>query len=255
LYFFAVNSFAQFTLPAFQASYVLPGFVTSDMVLRYEMGNSNSYAGTGNTVVDLMGNSNATIYGSPVYSSYPSGNVNLVGSSSQFLYTNTSIAPLFTGNTASTSIFMWVYPTGNGVILDERGYAYTGPTWFDSQIEMVAGTLKFSMWPYTMGTAQISSTIATPLNTWYYIGMTYNESSKVLTAYVNGQVAGTYNSFTRSTPYSYGYGLYFGIGYPNTTNQGDGTNGDFKFGALHIYRKALTPSEITLNYNITKINM
>jgi hypothetical protein len=224
------------------------------MIIRYELGNANSYNGTGSNVVDLMGNSNATIYGSPVYSSAPSGNLNLVGASSQYLFTNTSVSSLFTGNTASTSIFMWVYPTGNGVILDERGQSYPGSSWYDSQIEMVAGTLKFSMWSYTFGTSLISSSIATPLNKWYYIGIVYDENAKTLTAYVNGQVAGTYTSFTRSTPYSSGYGLYFGIGYPNTTNQGDGTNGDFKLGAFHVYKKALTQAEIALNYSITRNN-
>ena len=249
-----INLFSQFSLPTFHASYVNPSFVTSVMILRYELGNSNSYSGTGNTVFDLMGNTNATIYGNPVYSSSSSGNLNLVGSSSQFLYTNTSIASLFTGNSASTSLFMWVFPTGNGVILDERGTAHPGPNWFDSQIEMVSGTLKFSMWSYQFGTSLISSSIATPLNKWYYIGIVYDENGRTLTAYVNGQNAGTYTSFTRATPYSNGYGLFYGIGYPDATNQGDGTNGDFKLGAFHVYKKALTQAEISLNYNVTKVN-
>ncbi len=254
LLFDALNVFSQFALPVFQASYSKPNFVTSDMIIRYELGNSSSYPGTGNQVVDLMGNSNATIYNSPVYSSSPSGNLNLVGSSSQFLYTNTSISPLFTGNSASTSMFLWVYPTGNGVILDERGQSYPGSNWYDSQIEMVAGTLKFSLWSYITGSSLITSSIATPLNKWYYIGMTYDANSKVLKAYVNGQVAGSYSSFTRSIPYANGYGLFYGIAYPNSTNQGDGTNGDFKIGAFHLYKKALTQAEVSLNYNLTRVN-
>lgn len=250
---FVSNSFAQFQFPAYQGAYVKPSFVTSDLIVRYELGNTNSYSGSGTNIVDLAGNSNATIYNNPVYSSGSSGNLNLVGTSSQYIYTNTSLASLFTNSTTSTSIFLWVYPTGNGVILDERGMAYPGTSWFDSQIEMVAGTLKFSMWSYTFGTSLISSSIATPLNKWYYVGMVYDQTAKTLKAYVNGQVAGTYSNFTRNAPYNNGYGLYYGIGYADGTNQGDGTSGDFKFGALHIYKKPLTQAEVSLNYNETRL--
>lgn len=247
-----LTSNAQFSLTSFHASYAKPNFVTSELILRYELGNTNSYSGSGTTITDLMGNSNATIYNNPTYSSGLNGNLNLVGSSSQYVYINSNIGSFF--QNTSTSIFLWIYPTGNGVILDERGMAHPGRNWFDSQIEMVSGTLKFSMWSYAFGTSLISSSIATPLNKWYYIGMVYDQTAKTLTAYINGQVAGTYSNFIRSAPYNNGYGLYYGIGYADATNQGDGTSGDFKFGALHVYRKALTVAEISLNYNSTKDN-
>jgi hypothetical protein len=108
---------AQISLPSFQGV-PIPNFVTSNMLLRYEIGNTNSYnnAVSPSTVTDLIGNSNATLYNSPTFSNLPNGNLNFTSSSSQFIWTNTNLAPFF-NNSSSVSVFMWVYPTGDGVIL------------------------------------------------------------------------------------------------------------------------------------------
>ena len=71
---------------------------------------------------------------------------------------------------------MWIYPTGNGVILTELGVSSPSSGWHDSQIEMVSGTLKFGMWNGG-GISSITSSITTPLNNWYHIAMTYNGST------------------------------------------------------------------------------
>jgi len=43
------------------------GFTTGGLILRYVIGDTDSYSGTG-SVIDLVGNSNATLYNGPTYS-------------------------------------------------------------------------------------------------------------------------------------------------------------------------------------------
>ena len=71
--------------------------------------------------------------------------------------------------------------------------------------------------------------------------------------YVNGQLAGT-KTLTRAVPNTYGNGLYYGIGATDGTNMGDGTYAKMKFGAFHVYNKALSNQEVVSNYNYTKSN-
>lgn len=66
-------------------------------------------------MTDLAGNSNATLYSGPTYTS---GYLTFDGSSDA-LITNTSLASKVT--TDITSISMWAYPMDNGVLLSEVG--------------------------------------------------------------------------------------------------------------------------------------
>jgi len=135
--------------------------------------------------------------------------------SSQYIYTNTNLSSLFSGVSPNksevTSIFMWIYPQGDGVILSEVGIANSLSGWHTSIIEMVSGTLNFGLWSDT-GTTVVTSSISTPLNNWYYVGMTYNGST--LTAYVNGVSAGNV-TFNRLAPYNSGSGLFYLLAHQN----------------------------------------
>ena len=221
-------------------------FVTSGLILNYDISNSSSYSGSGTTVTDLQGNSNATLSGSPTYSSSNGGYLTFNSASSQSLLLNTSLNSVLSPANTSTviSFFVWVYLTGNGVIVDET--SNTG--WHDSQIEMVAGTLRFSVWSNGTGFA---STVATPLNSWYYVGLTYNGTT--LSAYVNGAAAGT-AAYTRSTPYNNGGGaaLKYGIALTDGTSLGNGGYGNFRWGAFQVYNTALSGANVLSNYNATK---
>ena len=220
--------------------------ITTGLILNYDISNSLSYPGSGTTVTDLQGNSNATLSGGPTYSSNNGGYLTFVGSSSQSLLLNTSLnSKLSPANTSTViSYFTWVYLTGNGVIVDET--SNTG--WHDAQIELVSGTIRFSVWSNGTGFA---STVATPLNAWYYVGLTYDGTT--LRAYVNGSAAGT-ATYSRLTPYNDGGGvpLKYGIALADFTNLGDGTYGDFRFGAFQVYNTALNSSNVLQNYNAQK---
>ena len=226
------------------------GFTTGGLILRYVIGNTDSYSGT-SSVIDLVGNSNGTLYNGPTYSI--NGYLNFDGGD-DYLVTNTSlISKLLPINTSTIiSIFCWIYPQDNGVILTELGQTAIESGWHDSQIEIVSGTLKVSVWNYNTGI--ITSSISTPLNNWYYIGLTYDGTT--LKAYVNGSLAGSVVK-PRRTPYNDGTisqkNLHYAIGSGDlVTNLGDGTYTKMKFGDFQVYNTALTQQQILNNYNYTK---
>ena len=222
-----------------------PGVIVSTgLILNYDIGNASSYPGTGSTVTDLQASSNATLFNTPTYTS---GYLTFNGTN-QYLTTSTSLnSKLSPANTSTvTSIFAWVYPIDNGVIVQELGQTTPNTGWHDSQIEMVAGTMKFSVWQNQPG---FSSTIPTPLSAWYYAGFTFDGS--VLRGYVNGALAVTSGAITRSTPYNDGGNLplHYAIAHADGTNLGDGTFSNMRLGALHVYNSALSGAEVTQNFN------
>ena len=215
------------------------------LILRYIIEDTESYSGT-SSVVDLQGNSNATLTNGPTYSI--NGYLNFDGTN-DYLITDTSLNSKLSPPTTSTviSFFCWIYLQDNGVIISEQGTTIPDSNWFDSQIELVSGTLRFSVWPYSFGTSKITSSISTPLNNWYYVGLTYDGTT--LRAYVNGSLAGS-STYARQTPSA--SGLYYTIGYGCATNQGDGTYAKLKLGDFHVYNIALSQQQILNNYNTTK---
>jgi hypothetical protein len=221
-------------------------------ILCYDFTNQNSYPTTGSVVTDLFDVSDGTLSNTPTYSAFTSGSIYFDGVN-EYLITNTALDSFFNGTSPTksevTSIFLWIYPMDNGVILSEQGTSPTPNTaWFDSQIEMVSGTLKFGMWDGS-AISSITSSIATPLNNWYYIGMVYNGTT--LTAYVNGSSAGTL-TFNRAAPYNNGTNLYYAIASNCPTSMGDGSYSKMYLSRFEVFNYALTQPQINYNYNMTK---
>jgi hypothetical protein len=224
---------------------IVTPIVSTGLILNYNINDASSYPGSGTTVTDLTGSSNATLYNSPTYTASGGGYLTFNGSN-QYLGTNTALGSKLNPANSSTviSIFVWMYPMDNGVIVSELGTTTPNSGWHDSQIEMVAGTLRFSVWQNNPGFA---STISTPLNNWYYAGFTYNGT--VLTGYVNGVSAVTSGTITRATP---GANLYYAIATLDATNLGDGTAANMRFGGMQVYNTALAAADVLQNYNAQK---
>jgi hypothetical protein len=227
---------------------------TANRILYWDFSDPTSYSGT-STVFDLENNSNGTIMNSPLSGSTGCGTYIDFNGSSQYIYSNSNLAPLFPGVSPNkseiTSIFMWIYPKGDGVIVSEVGIANSLSGWHTSIIEMVSGTLKFGLWNGTVNSI-VTSSIPTPLNNWYYIGMTYDGST--LIAYVDGVSAGSV-TFNRQAPYNFGSnGLFYLLAHSDTTNMGDGSFGDYQIGSFEIYTTALSVSQINSNYTTTSVN-
>ena len=223
---------------SYQAVNYVPNFITAGMRVRYEVTNTSSYSGTGTTITDLMGNANGTLYNSPVYTNSAGTYLNMSSTSSNYILTNNI------GSTYNQSVFMWVYPTGNGVLLAELGQAAINSGYHAANIEISGSTIRFAIWPYTNYTPLISSSIS--LNTWHYVGFTYDGTT--LNAYVNGASVGTY-PLTRIPPAN----LYYGIGATDGTNlsgASGGGYGNFRFGAFHYFNRSLSANEVNLNYKL-----
>jgi hypothetical protein len=225
--------------------------ISSGLIVYWDMGKVASYPGSERVISNLAEQSyaNGAIAGGTVEFSTNDGGYLVIddtNSTPDWINMNSSLnsrlSPVNTSTVIST--FLWIRPTGNGVILQET--SRTG--WHDSQIEMVNDTLKFSVWPYTN---IITSSISTPLNNWYYVGFVYDGTS--LTAYVNGSIAGT-ATYARETPYNDGGGLsfFYSVGLLDSTNLGDGGYGNFGFGAMHVYNTALSGTDVLYNFNATK---
>jgi hypothetical protein len=240
-----ISSFSGPTGKLFKIINSAISFTINGLILRYEMKGTQSYSGS-STVTDIIGSSNATLNSGPTYSS--NGYLNFDGTN-DYLMTDTSLnsklSPVNTSNIIS--VFTWVYPQDNGVIVTEQGdTSLNGIGWHTSIIEMVSGQLKFSLWPINI----ITSSIPVSFNNWYYVGLTYDGST--LRVYVNGQLAG-WSVYNRESPNPTN-GLYYAIAANDGTNLGDGTYAKIKFGAFHVYNTALSIQQILNNYNTTKSN-
>jgi hypothetical protein len=219
-------------------------------ILCYDVTNVNSYPGSGTLVTDIVKNSNATLINSPVYSAFTSGSLFFDGVN-EYLMTSTDLSSKFPGSSPNkselTSIFMWVYPMDNGVILTEQGNTSLNSGWHESEIEIVSGTMKFGMWNGT-GITSVSSSIATPFNNWYYVGLVYDGST--LTGYIDGEIAGTV-TFNRAAPYNNGSNLHYAIAATDPTSMGDGSYAKMYLSRFEVYNSALTQRQIKYNYNMT----
>lgn len=240
-------SWAQIALPVFTGQ---PA--KSSLVLDYDFSKTATYPGSGSLVNDLQNTSAASLINSPVF--YSGTNfLTFSSANSQYLATNTDLSPKFSGAAGSkhknTTLLLWVYPTAsNGVILSEQGVATVNGGWHDSQIEMVAGVMKFRFWSLS----SISSSISTPLNNWYLVALTYD--GRYTKAYINGQLAGTVDDANRQAPYNYGTGLYYCLACPDGTNLGSGAYGSFRLGRFRVYTTALTLKDLSALYASEKVN-
>ena len=168
-----------------------------------------------------------------------------------FIYTDTITSGAF-GDLTKASAFAWVYPTTtNHVVLEERGSNYNFQNWYDTQIEMVNQTYNFRVW----GCAPIAAPTTTSLNTWHYVGFTYDGTS--LIGYINGNEVAS-RTCTRSSPFNNGYNLFYGVGSNAGTDMNNPSPnvryyGGYRFGALHIYNRGLSAGEVSSNYS-TKIS-
>ena len=206
---------------------------------------------TGSTWTDDVGNSNASLNNSPTYSSDNGGYISLNGSN-QYILTLSSLSGQFTGTSPSkataTSIFIWCYPTEQGVIVTELGNSSLASGWHDSNIEMIStGVIRFSVWHGSLA-SRVSSAVKS-FNTWYHLGWTY--SGTTLTAYINGASIGT-ATLSRQAPYNNGNNLFYALGAADGTNMGDGTYCAMRVGSFQVYNRALTSDEVLINYNSNK---
>lgn len=210
------------------------------LVLFYDPTNTRSYPGSGTSIFDLSGNSfTGALVNSPTYAS---GYLTTDGANSYFR--TGDLKTKFSANDVTVSV--WVNSASdNGVVLAELGQSTPNTSWHDSQIEIVNGNLKVSVWN---GGGTYNLTIgAVTRNVWQQYTMVYRSSDTTLLGYINGS---TTNSAVgaRSAPYNNGVSYYYALGTADSTSLGDGSSLAASFGILQVYNRALTQSEILQNF-------
>jgi len=223
-----------------------PSIVSTGLVFNVDAANTSSYTGSGSVWNDIKGTNNINFYtnssynnsASPTFSSDGGGSLITTGIFGKSV-SNSGI----TGSVAR-SMEAWVKfnsVTGNAVIsiggsLLASGTLYELMAYNNNVIEHYWGS-------YTQG----STVLAT--NTWYNIAIVYDGTNHYY-VYLNGNQDGGPNMpgysgilNTVNSP------IYIGTSVGPTTTWGS-FNGSIAL--LSLYNRALTPSEISTNFNALK---
>ena len=225
---------------AVDESYLPP----TGLILKYEfsVGSTQSYSGTESSIVDLVGNSNATLVGG----TYSKNGYLRFDGVDDYIITDSNLSSYLNPDPSSTifSNFSWIYPMDNGVIVTELGQNYLGGSWHYSQIEIVSGIVNFGVWSGA-SISGFQSNIGITFSNWYNIGVTYD--GVTLSGYINGQLAGSLNVTRNNSAL-----LYYSLGSGDITNLGDGGYSKMRLGAFYVYNTALTNSQVLNLYNSQK---
>ncbi|MBP6054240.1 MAG: laminin G domain-containing protein [Cytophagaceae bacterium] len=234
---------AQFFAPVYSNS-----VAKNNLIVDYDFQNPTSYAGTGTSVASANGkNVPATLGGSPTFHADP-GYVHFKAASANYLSIGDlrTFYPQVSSSTRSGAftLSLWFNPTlANGVVVSDLQAPVGTSGYHTSDIEMVGGVLKFSVWDKPI--IITSGTIA--LNTWHHVVLVYTGTK--LNAYVDNTFVGS-ATYTRYGPAmaSLTTGQYFGIGAADGTNMGSGAYGSFLLGDVKFYASALSAADVTNLY-------
>jgi hypothetical protein len=216
------------------------GYITTDLQMFWDIGNSSSYPGSGTTITDLSGNGRSgTLSGSPTYSS---GGLTTGTTGSKYIYapSNFNLAGAWTvsivSNTSQTQTQYWATMWGNEA-WSSTGYLAYQP----SNSSLIFGRPSSSVtWSTTQAAIQGSNTV------WDF---TYDGTTIKL--YKNG-VATPVASGAMGVATSSSAGIFFGARH---INGGGPTPADFStttFYQMRVYSRALTTTEIADNYTTVK---
>jgi hypothetical protein len=244
LFFLYQYAQAQFFAPIYSNS-----VSKNNLIVDYDFQNPTSYSGSGANVASTTGkNIPATLNGSPSFFADP-GYVQFKAASANYLMIGDlkTFYPQVTSTTRSGifSMSIWFNPTGlNGNVVSDLWSSTISDGYHTSDIEMVAGYLKFTVWPRS---AVITTAATVSLNAWHHIVLVYTGSK--VNAYLDGELVGT-ATYTREGPAmgSLTTSQYFGIGAYETTNLGSGAYGSFLLGNVKFYATALSTADVNNLY-------
>ena len=214
-------------------------YVTSNLVLFYDPSNPSSYSGSGTQINDLSGNNlNGTMSNISFTSPYFTYN----GTNSQITVLDN---PLLEPGSGSWTMEVWVNQSvlGNDVVLGK--FDPGGGSQDVSYSIRTTNTTYYAQFGSGTGAYINSTNYVGTIGTWSQIVYVFrNGATKNLETFVNGSSIGTVShslSGILNTPSN----LYIG-----SYNNGEYAQWfDGKIGIVRLYSKALTSSEVLLNYN------
>ncbi|NBP57108.1 hypothetical protein EBU71_11365 [bacterium] len=199
--------------------------------------NYNTTTYTSNTLFDDVSSRNASMVGSPVYTT-GGGNYLTFDGIDDYGITG-DLSGSFPGGQEVQTIQILCYPSAVGTLLSELGSGSPNSGWHAANIQITGtNTLRLGFWNGS-GITQINTTIV--MNQWHLITMTYDGTT--LRGYVDGVPFGQI-SFNREVPHANGAGLYYCFGKSESTNMGTSSPGSFRLGNFRVYNRCLTDDEV-----------
>jgi hypothetical protein len=213
--------------------YITPeNIVTKDLAVYYNVSESSSYSGIGNTIFDLSGSGNTgALTNGPTFSAFNGGSLVLDGSNDYVLVNNAANILSKTAYTKIAFIYISNFSTVNNII--SGGFSGQHAFWMFGTDKLNAG--HNGAWNTVVGATSLS------LNTWYFAAVTYSDSTG-WKLYLNGREDGTSATTTTFTG-----NQEISIGSYSTGNNFTG-----RIGSAFVYNRALSATEIQQNYNATK---
>jgi hypothetical protein len=216
-----------------------PNLVTDGLVLYLDAANTRSYPGTGTVWTDLSrGGNNGTLTNGPTFNSGNGGSIVFDGvndyvkppASTTLQLTDFTLSSWIKINTQNANQFIIDTSTDSGSGL---GYSYR-----------VNSENKIRFWAYNANN-NLNSITTILSNVWYNVSVTYNNTSKLQSIYINGvfDISNTHtNPFVVSTVTNLQIG--------GSSILGGYLNGNIAQSS--IYNRTLSATEILQNYNTTK---
>jgi hypothetical protein len=220
------------------------GPITSNLILYYDPSNSSSYPGTGTTINDLSGNG---LNGSMSNITFTSPYFTYNGSSSQISVPDNALLEPGSGD---WTIEFWVRHSviaGASRILIAKTDGGLSADW-GYGLRTVNNTNTFMEVGNGGSTSVNSPVTGLSINTWYQVvGVWTNVASNSIALYINGSLIGS-NSHSFTSIKNTTSPLY--LGSFNGGQFSQWLNG--RMGVVRMYNKALTGSEVLLNFNADK---
>jgi hypothetical protein len=227
--------------------------VTDGLIFNLDAGNLLSYAGSGNSWVDVTKNNNiGLLVNGPTYSGAgASSYLNFDGTND---YISVSSSPsTFTYNRSSFTVGGWTNMTSlpvsyYGVILSKWNTGGGNDNEFilnttDGNKFIFGVDFDDNLTPDAQGNDYVISNTTISANTWYYVVATFDNG--LLKLYVNGifesSIGASYTTVKTNTNSSLNIGRF------GTTFYSIGRRG-----IVHLYNRALRSSEIYQNFNVMR---
>ena len=239
-----------------------PKIVTDGLVFAVDAANTKSYPGSGTTWKDLSGNGNdGTLTNGPTFDSGNGGSIVFDGGND---YTPFPYNTLYNFQyDSSFTIDSWVYINENsnyGYIITNRNTDASGVKFSGFGLAHLNGSIRGFIGGFNSTSAWRQVEISTSdfnlyvYQKWVYISYTNTGIAGEQKIYINGVDRSTGAVDGTNPPYTVNYDsdhqVTIGASPADGTPAGHYLNA--KISNIRMYTKALTPSEITQNYNALK---